>query len=88
MSECIYCEGTKRIRVLNVWRIQRRYRVNGGDVAAAVGQSVSDLPFIELENACPACCGEAAHTEAMIELGRQMGGDPFAPETFDNEGQA
>lgn len=88
MDECVYCRGTKQINVLNIWRVQRRYRVNGGDISEALGDNVSDLPFIILENACPSCCGEAAHNEAVADLVRKMGGDPWSGETFKDEGQA
>lgn len=86
-TDCRICHGTKRINVLNVWRIQRRYRINGGDASEAIGGSSDDLPFIVLENACPDCCGESACDEAHRELERRMGGNPWSPETYEGEGQ-
>lgn len=86
-DDCEICKGTRQIRVLNVWRIQRRYQVNGGDVSEAMGNSADNLPFIILENACPACCGEQACDNAHRELERKMGGNPWNPDTYKDQGQ-
>lgn len=88
-TPCEICQGTKQMHVLNLWKANRKYQVNGGDIKKAIGPTADDLPFIVIENACFKCCGEEAADTAMLALQERMGGNPFNPATYEKEdGQA
>lgn len=88
-ESCEICHGTKQMNVLNLWRVNRKYQVNGGDLKKAMGTTADDLPFIVIENACFKCCGEEAADSAILDLQKRMGGNPFNPATYEKEdGQA
>lgn len=76
------------MNVLNLWQVNRRTAINGGDLEEALGKSADDMPFIVLDNACPRCFGAEAADKAMLDLVERMGGDPWNPETYTEQGQA
>lgn len=76
------------MNVLNLWKVNRRTKINGGDLDAALGQTANEFPFIVIDNACPGCFGQEVADKAMLDLIEKMGGNPWSAETYSEEGQA
>lgn len=70
---CEICEDTKRVRVLDVWRISRSVQASG------IGLEAFDhFPFVPGGAPCPKCVGEDEFDNAIDDM-NQKWGNPYNP---------
>ena len=73
-TACEICEGTKRVRVLDVWAISRAAK-EAGRMPSFDG--FGSFPMVPGGAPCPHCVGVDEHDEAIDEMNAKWG-NPYA----------